>query len=77
MDPYDIALSKLSRNLERDHDDVMYLARAVPFDLDLFERRYKDELRSDLFGNIAEKDDWFQSWLHDIREEQKQRATES
>lgn len=77
MDPYDIALSKLSRNLDRDHDDVMYLARAVPFDLDLFERRYKDELRPDLFGNIAEKDDWFQSWLDDIREEQKQRATEA
>jgi hypothetical protein len=75
MDPYDIALSKLSRNLDRDHGDVMYLARAVPFDLDLFERRYKAELRPDLFGNIAEKDDWFQSWLDDIREEQKQRAT--
>jgi hypothetical protein len=77
MDPYDIALSKLSRNIDRDHDDVMYLARTVPFDLDLFERRYKDELRPDLFGNVAEKDDWFQSWLDDIREEQKQRATEA
>ena len=70
MDPYDIALSKFSRNLDCDHDDVMYLARAVSFDLDLFER-------PDLFGNIAEKDEWFQTWLDDIREEQKQRATES
>jgi hypothetical protein len=27
MEPYDVALSKLSRNHDRDHDDVMYLAR--------------------------------------------------
>jgi hypothetical protein len=71
MDPYDVALSKLSRNLDRDHDDVMHLARTVPFDLDLLERRYKEELRPDLFGNVAEKDDWFHSWLEDIRDERK------
>ena len=71
MDPYDVALSKLSRNLDRDHDDVMYLARTVPFDLDLFEGRYNEELRPYLFGNKAEKDDWFQAWLEDIRDERK------
>lgn len=71
MDPYDVALSKLSRNLDRDHDDVMYLARTVPFDLDLFERRYNEELLPYLFGNKAEKTDWFQAWVEDIRDERK------
>lgn len=61
----------MSRNLDRAHDDVMHLSRAFPFDLELFERRYKEELRSDLFSNVAEKDDWFQSWLADIRDERK------
>lgn len=72
MDPYDVALSKLSRNLDRDHGDVMHLARTVPFDLDLFEKRYREELRPDLFGNVAEKDDWFRCWLEDIRDERRQ-----
>ena len=71
MDPYDIALSKLSRNHDRDHDDVMYLARTVPFDLDLFERRYNEELRPYLLGNKEEKDDWFHAWLEDIRDQRK------
>ena len=33
LDPYDLALSKLERNIQRDRDDVMHLARTVPFDL--------------------------------------------
>jgi hypothetical protein len=69
MDPYDIALSKLSRNIDRDHEDVMHLARTVPFDLELFERRYREELYPYLLGNKKEKDDWFNSWLEDIRDE--------
>jgi len=32
FDPYDIALAKLERNIQRDRDDVKYLARTVPFD---------------------------------------------
>jgi hypothetical protein len=29
-DPYDLALSKLERNSQKDHDDVRFLARSVP-----------------------------------------------
>jgi hypothetical protein len=36
LDPYDLALTKLERNIERDRSDVRYLARAIPFDLDPF-----------------------------------------
>lgn len=30
LDPYDIALSKLERNNQKDRDDVRFLARAIP-----------------------------------------------
>ena len=45
MDPYDIALCKLKRDNDRDFQDMLFLARTTPFDLDLFEQRYW--LRSD------------------------------
>ena len=32
LDPYDLALTKLERNIERDRSDVQHLARTVPFD---------------------------------------------
>ena len=32
LDPYDLALSKLERNIQRDRDDVKHLARTVPLD---------------------------------------------
>ena len=40
LDPYDLALTKLERNIERDRNDVRYLARTVPFDLELLWERY-------------------------------------
>ena len=40
LDPYDLALTKLERNIERDRSDVRYLARTVPFDLKLLRDRY-------------------------------------
>lgn len=51
LDPYDLALSKLERNTQRDRDDVKHLARTVPFDLGLLQERYQRELRPDL-GNL-------------------------
>jgi hypothetical protein len=44
LDPYDLALSKLERNIQRDRDDVMHLARTVPFDLEVLKERYQQEL---------------------------------
>jgi hypothetical protein len=35
LDPYDLALSKIERNSQRDRDDVKHLARVVPFDLEV------------------------------------------
>src|SRR5215470_4160938 len=45
LDAYDLALSKLERNIQRDRDDVRHLARSVPLDLDTLKERYEKELR--------------------------------
>jgi hypothetical protein len=50
LDPYDIALAKIERNIQRDRDDVKHLAKIVPFDLQILKSRYETELRPSL-GN--------------------------
>ena len=50
LDPYDLALTKLERNLQRDHDDVAYLADAEPLDLPVLRSRYEREMRPYLGG---------------------------
>ena len=75
LDPYDIALAKLGQNNDRDREDVLFLAQTVPFDLDLFESRFREELEPNLMGNAREKADWFQSWLVDIRDERSKHGS--
>lgn len=67
LDPYDVALAKLERNLQRDRDDVAYLAEAVPFDLDELRRRYVDELRPYL-GRPEREDLTLALWIDVINE---------
>jgi Nucleotidyltransferase of unknown function (DUF6036) len=45
LDPYDLAVSKLERNVQKDRDDVRYLARSVPLNLHILSERYYTELR--------------------------------
>jgi hypothetical protein len=47
LDPYDLALSKIERNTQRDRDDVKHLARTVPLDVNILRDRYQKELRLD------------------------------
>ncbi|MGI8835129.1 MAG: DUF6036 family nucleotidyltransferase [Pyrinomonadaceae bacterium] len=68
LDPYDLALSKLERNTQRDRDDVRHLARTVPFDLGVLRERYQKELRPDL-GNPEREDLTLQLWREAIEEE--------
>ncbi len=68
LDPYDLALSKLDRNIERDRSDVRYLARTIPFDLNLLQERYKVELRPYL-TNLRRADLSLQNWIEDIKED--------
>lgn len=70
LDPYDIALTKLERNIERDREDVLYLARTIPFDLDVLRKRYQEELRVYL-GRPEREDLTLQLWVDAIQEDRK------
>lgn len=73
FDPYDVALAKLERNLQRDRDDVKHLARTIPFDLRLFQERYESELRPYL-GNPEREDLTVRLWIEAIEEERQSQA---
>src|SRR5882762_1304229 len=67
LDPYDLALSKLERNIQRDRDDVKYLAQFVPLDLKILAERYEKELRWQL--GIPEREDLtLKLWIEMIEE---------
>jgi len=68
LDPYDLALTKLERNIERDRNDIRYLACTVPFDLNLLRERYQTELRPYL-GNPKREDLTLQLWIEAIEED--------
>ena len=68
LDPYDLALTKLERNIERDRSDVRYLASTVPFDLRLLRRRYQEEHRPYL-GNARREDLSLELWIEAIKED--------
>ena len=69
MDPYDVALTKLKRDSDKDFQDVLQLAEKIPFDLDLFEKRYLDELRENTTGRVEENDYVFDRWKQAILED--------
>ena len=68
LDPYDLALSKLERNIQRDRDDVKHLAQSVPLDLKILKERYEKELRWQL-GNPEREDLTLRLWTEMIEEE--------
>lgn len=70
LDPYDLALSKLERNIERDRADVRFLARTIPLDLNVLQERYKKELRWQL-GNPEREDLTLKLWIEAIQEDRK------
>jgi len=67
-DPYDLALSKIERNVDQDIEDVKHLARVVPLDLAQLRRRYEQELRPYL-GRPEREDLTLQLWIDAIAEE--------
>jgi len=73
LDPYDLALSKLERNIQKDRDDVKHLARSVPLDLEALKERYEKELRWQL-GNPAREDLTLKLWIEMIEEDRGENA---
>jgi hypothetical protein len=70
-DPYDLALSKVGRNLEIDVEDVLALAESQAFDLQLLNDRYQSELRPYLHGLIERHDSTIRFWSEAIAERQQ------
>lgn len=63
LDPYDIVLSKLSRNVERDRQDVEYLAKTHHLDSKILRERYEKELRTNLIGPPSRHDATLDFWI--------------
>jgi hypothetical protein len=72
LDSYDLALSKIERNSQRDRDDVKHLARVVPLDLEILQTRFENELRPNL-GNPQRESLTLQLWIDAIKEERTKR----
>lgn len=68
LDPYDLALTKLERNIERDRSNVRHLARTIPFDLELLCDRYHPRLRPYL-SNPKREDLTLKLWIEPIEED--------
>jgi hypothetical protein len=69
LDPYDIALTKLTRNIERDREDVKYLARTITLNLEVLKHRYQSELRPYVIGDPKQHDLTLELWIEMIQEE--------
>ncbi len=62
LDRYDLALSKLERNIDRDRDDVLLLSRAS-FDVAVLRDRYWTEVRPYVTGRTSWHDQTIELWL--------------
>jgi len=62
LDPYDLILSKLERNSNKDRDDVAYLARSLRLVPEVLRERYEKELRPNL-TNESRHDLTLKLWL--------------
>ncbi|MFZ0703278.1 MAG: DUF6036 family nucleotidyltransferase, partial [Candidatus Acidiferrales bacterium] len=56
LDPYDLVLSKLSRNVERDREDVEYVVKTQHLDAAILRARYEQELKPYLIGPVERHD---------------------
>jgi hypothetical protein len=70
LNSYDVALAKIERNIQRDRDDVRFLARAAAFDLEILKDRYERELRP-ILGNPEREDLTLKLWIDMLEEDRK------
>lgn len=63
LDPYDLVLSKISRNIPRDREDVEYLVSTRQLEAGILQDRYEKELRACLIGPLERHDGTLQFWL--------------
>ena len=63
LDPYDLILSKLSRNIDRDREDVRHLAATLRLSSDVLRERYATELRAIVIGPVKQHDQTLEFWI--------------
>ena len=63
LDPYDLVLSKLSRNVERDREDVAFLTKTHNLEASTLRTPYQQELRAHLIGPPDRHDATLTFWL--------------
>lgn len=68
LSPYDVALGKIERNIDRDREDVRFLAQTVPLDLEKLKEIYKKELRP-ILENPEREDLTLKLWIEMIEED--------
>lgn len=73
LEVHDLVLAKLGRNSPRDREDVMYLAKKVPLDIEILKERYVKELRPYL-ANQKHDDLTLNLWIEMIEEERARRT---
>ncbi len=64
---HDLVLAKLCRNIDRDREDVVALARGPGLDIDVLRQRYQEELRPKL-GRPEREDLTLRLWIEIIEE---------
>ena len=64
---HDLALAKLCRNIDRDREDVVALARGPGLDVNVLQQRYRKELRPKL-GRPEREDLTLRLWIEIIEE---------
>ena len=62
-DPYDLVLSKLSRNSTTDREDVRHLATELSLRPNILRDRYVRELRTIQIGEVKERDQTLEFWI--------------
>ena len=67
-DAYDLALSKLERNIGRDREDVLVIARAAQLDPATLRERYMSELRPFVIGPVSRHDGTIALWVEMLEE---------
>lgn len=67
-DAYDLALSKLERNIGRDREDVLVIARAAHLDPATLRERYMSELRPFVIGPVSRHDGTIALWVEMLEE---------
>jgi hypothetical protein len=63
LDPYDLVLSKLSRNVGRDREDVAFLAKTLSLEASVLRERYEREMKHALIGPPEQHNKTLEFWI--------------